>query len=100
MKITKEQLDQIIKEELENIMSEGEYKHRTVTRDDGTKIYVITAPDLSHKVMPKGGAGQRPSDLDREINKLFGGFKGFINALNRGDKQALDIYQRRLKSSK
>ena len=93
MKITKEQLKQIIKEELENIMNE-EYSYDIVgKRTDGPKSHVIKAPGgQGHIVIPRSGGGQQPSDLERKMKELFGGMKGFVAKLNANDERALRIF--------
>ena len=95
MKITKEQIMQIIKEELENIMNE-EYSYDIVgKRTDGPKSHVIRAPGgQGYIVIPRSGGGQQPSDLERTMQQKFGGMKGFVSALNSGDQTALRIFDK------
>jgi hypothetical protein len=95
MRITKEELKQIIKEELENIMNE-EYTYDILgKRTSGPKSHVIRAPgDQGHIVIPRSGGDQTPSDLERMMQQKFGGMKGFVAALNSGDETALRIFNR------
>ena len=93
MKITKEEIVKLIKEELESALNE-EYTYDILgKRQSGPKSHIIKAPlGQGHLVIPRSGGNNPPSDLERKMGELFGGMKGFVKALNAGDERALRIF--------
>ena len=91
MKLTQEQLKQIIREELQNVLAEENFKSQTRKQPDGAKIILVTGGGLPSMKIPASGGGQT-SDLDRSLYQA--GYKSvhdLVEKANEGDEDAKQI---------
>ena len=91
MKLTNQQLKQIIREELQNVLGEAEFKYKSIPSDKYSGGIRLIGPGQKFKDLPGSGGGQT-SDLERALyRKGFKGYHDLISKANAGDEAAMDI---------